>query len=136
MRVFLDTNVLVSAFASRGLCADLYESLLGRHELVTGRNVLRELATALHDKIRLAPESCDERVRSVSDQAVQIVEIPDQVDCDAAADDLLVLGEAIAGAADVFVTGDAGLVELRAIGSMRIVTPRQFSEAVASGKSK
>lgn len=136
MRVFLDTNVLVSAFASRGLCADLYESLLGRHELVTGRNVLRELATALQDKIRLTPEGCDERIRSVLDQAVQVVEIPDQVDCDADADDLLVLGEAIAGAADVFVTGDAGLVALRAIGSMRIETPREFSEAPAARKDK
>jgi hypothetical protein len=48
--VFLDTNVLVSAFASRGLCADLFELVLLEHDLVLGRNVLRELSKALRGK--------------------------------------------------------------------------------------
>jgi hypothetical protein len=34
LRVFLDTNVLVSAFATRGLCADLLELVLLQHELI------------------------------------------------------------------------------------------------------
>jgi predicted nucleic acid-binding protein len=42
VRVFLDTNVLVSAFASRGLCADLLELVLLEHDLVSGQTVLRE----------------------------------------------------------------------------------------------
>jgi hypothetical protein len=36
VKVFLDTNVLVSAFAARGLCADLLRDVLARHDLVTG----------------------------------------------------------------------------------------------------
>jgi predicted nucleic acid-binding protein len=44
VRVFLDTNVLVSAFAARGLCADTLELVLLEHELVgealTGRSTL------------------------------------------------------------------------------------------------
>ena len=43
MKVFLDTNVLVSAFASRGICADLLELVLLEHDLIVGHNVLREL---------------------------------------------------------------------------------------------
>jgi len=136
VKVFLDTNVLVSAFAARGLCADLYESMMLGHELITGRNVLRELAVALHEKIKLDRERCDERVRLVSDQAAQIVELPNQVECDADADDLLVLGEAVAGAAEIFVTGDAELLKLKRIGAMRIVTPRQFWETLKSEQGK
>jgi len=136
VKVFLDTNVLVSAFASRGLCADLYESMMLGHELITGRNVLRELAVALHEKIELDREGCDERVGHVSGQAAQIVEVPSQVKCDADADDLLVLGEAVAGAAEIFVTGDADLLELKRIGAMRIVTPRQFWETLKSEQGK
>jgi uncharacterized protein len=41
LRVFLDTNVLVSAFAARGLCADLFELVLLQHELILSRSVLR-----------------------------------------------------------------------------------------------
>ena len=47
MKVFLDTNVLVSAFASRGICADILELVLLEHDLLTGENVLRELGKAL-----------------------------------------------------------------------------------------
>ena len=47
MRVYLDTNVLVSAFAARGLCADLLEVVLLEHEFTLGRNVLSELGKAL-----------------------------------------------------------------------------------------
>jgi uncharacterized protein len=36
LRVYLDTNVLVSAFASRGLCAELFEVVLLEHNLVVG----------------------------------------------------------------------------------------------------
>ena len=32
MRVFLDTNVQVSAFATRGLCADVLRLVLAEHE--------------------------------------------------------------------------------------------------------
>jgi predicted nucleic acid-binding protein len=42
VRVFLDTNVLVSAFASRGLCAEVLELVLLDHDLILGRNVVRE----------------------------------------------------------------------------------------------
>ena len=42
-RVFLDTSVLVSAFASGGLCADAFEVVLFERHLVLGRSVLCEL---------------------------------------------------------------------------------------------
>ena len=60
MRIFLDTNVLVSAFASRGLCADLFELILLEHELVVGTQVLAELRRALRQKIKLPSARCDE----------------------------------------------------------------------------
>ena len=54
MRVFLDTNVLVSAFASRGLCAEVLELVLLDHDLILGRNVLREFEKALRGQRLLA----------------------------------------------------------------------------------
>ena len=46
MRVFLDTNVLVSAFATRGLCNELYEYVLNEHELITGEVIIQEFAVS------------------------------------------------------------------------------------------
>jgi predicted nucleic acid-binding protein len=58
------------------------------------------------------------------------------VDCDADEDDRLILGEALAGEAEVFVTGDAKVVALKTIGSMRIVTPRRLWDLLRQENSK
>lgn len=128
MRVFLDTNVLVSAFATRGLCSDLLELVLIEHELITGHGVLAELENALRTKIRLPAVRCEEIVEFVTQEANLVVEGPAAVECKADAADRVVLGEALAGEARAFVTGDAALAALGELGDMSILTPRQFWE--------
>lgn len=71
MRVFLDTNVLVSAFASRGLCAELLELVLLDHDLIIGQAVLRELEKALREKVKLPNARSAEIVEFISSEATQ-----------------------------------------------------------------
>ena len=128
MRVFLDTNVLVSAFAARGLCAEVLEVVLLDHDLVVGRAVLSELDRALRAKIKLSAASSAVITHFVSGEAAQVVDkaLPAGAKVDRA--DALVLGEALAGNADLFVTGDAALLRIAAVGSLQIISPRQFWE--------
>ncbi len=130
MRVFLDTNVLVSAFAARGLCAEVMELVQLEHELVIGRNVFRELETAFREKVKLPVAQLAAIVEFVAGEAIQVVDNakPAAVNADLA--DALVLGEALAGRAEVFVTGDAALQRIEAIGTLMIVSPRQFWEVL------
>jgi len=130
VRVFLDTNVLVSAFAARGLCADLLELVLLEHEFVIGRQVLDELNKALTAKLRLPPAQAKAIVNFVSGEAAQVIDQtqPARVRADPA--DARVLGEALAAKAVVFVTGDAALIGLRAIENLEIVSPRGFWEKI------
>lgn len=129
MRVFLDTNVLVSAFAARGLCADLFELILLEHELIVGAATLDELRGALTRKIRLSTSACDEIVGFVRDRATAFVNTAEPASAAVDAADARVLGEALEGAAEVFVTGDAAIQRLAQIGPLRIVSPRGFWEA-------
>ena len=128
MRVFLDTNVLVSAFATRGLSADLLELVLIEHDLITGRNVLRELDRVLRTRIKLPAARCAEIVEFVGLEAFTVIENAAAADCEADEDDKLILGEAIAGRSEVFITGDAVVIALGELGTMRILTPRQLWE--------
>lgn len=130
MRIFLDTNVLVSAFATRGLCADVFELVLLDHDLITGRNVLRELEQTLRDKIKLSAPRSTELVDFVSGEATEAVDNAEPVNLPVAADDAIVLGEAIAGHAELFVTGDAALLRLTSVGSVKIISPRQLWETL------
>jgi len=53
VRVFLDTNVLASAFGTRGLCADVLHIILREHELITGE-VDRRAASGAEQEVRHA----------------------------------------------------------------------------------
>jgi putative PIN family toxin of toxin-antitoxin system len=128
VRGFLDTNVLVSAFATRGLCADLVELVLLEHDLVLGRHVVQELSKALRSKIKLPAAQAKAIVDFVSGEATQTIEQAAPVLVQADPADARVLGEALAAKAALFVTGDAALIALRAIEDMEIVSPRGFWE--------
>ena len=133
MRVFLDTNVLVSAFASRGLCAEVLELVLLDHDLILGQNVVREKKKALREKVKLPHVRSAEIVEFVSGEATRIVDRAEPANVNVSADDALVLGEALAGQAEAFVTGDGALLRLAAAGALKIVSPRQFWEILRAG---
>ena len=50
-------------------------------------------------------------------------------------DDILILSIALNGNAELFVTGDKELLELRKIQSMRIISPRKFWETLKNQPS-
>ena len=128
MRVFLDTNVLVAAFATRGLCADVLRTVLTEHELILGEVVLSELRRVLTRKLRVPPEGL-RAVEAVFEgitpvpkpKKASILEIRD-------AADRWVLATAEAAGADVLVTGDEDLLSVAGESALRIVSPRAFWE--------
>jgi uncharacterized protein len=135
LRVFLDTNVLVSAFAARGLCADLFERVLLEHKLILGRNVLRELTKALQKKVKLPAQEADRIMGFVSGEATQLIESYRPLSAPVDRDDAIVLGEALNGRPEVFVTGDAMLLKVGRIEPLKILSPRMCWELLQSATS-
>jgi len=126
VRVFLDTNVLASAAATRGLCADVLREVLTSHELLTSAQVLSELKRVLRTKFGVAQDLIDDFISLIREDTVlarpgqlPTVEIQDQ-------DDLPILSAAISAGADVFVTGDKEILDIGRIENLAILSPRQF----------
>lgn len=126
MKVFLDTNVLISALATRGLCADVYRLVQLRHELLIGEVVLGELETVLRTKFRVPEPTIEEILLHLRQHIV--VPRPRTALIEIASDpsDAWVLASAVAGGADVLVTGDRDLLDLPARAGLEILTPRAF----------
>lgn len=127
MKVFLDTNVLVSGFATRGLCADVIRLVLAEHELITADVVLTELKRVLKHKIQLPGELIQEILTFLESQTIQpkptspsSIPVRDE-------DDQWVLASALAAKADVFVTGDKDLLDVaHEVRGLTITDPRGF----------
>jgi len=136
VRVFLDTNVLVAAVATRGLCADVFRTVLASHELVVSQQVLDEVRRVLRVKLGVKPGPVADFIRLLEQEAevaptarLPGIELNGQ-------DDLPILGAAVAARAEVFVTGDRELAELGTVEGMRVVSPRQFWEGLKSRRPR
>lgn len=128
MKVFLDTNVLVSAFVARGLCADLYRYLLAEHEVQTGEVNLVELNRILRDKIGATPG----QILAVESQLRDHTIVPKPLSRPTIRvrdrDDEWVLASAIAGGADMLVTGDQDLLSIAGEIFVPVLNPREAWE--------
>ena len=128
MKIFLDTNVLASAVATRGLCADVLREVLASHELIISDALLKELKRVLQKKFRVPPSLISEFLNMLRQDTVLVkpadlpsVNIKDK-------DDLIILASALCAGADLLVTGDKELLALGKVKNIEIVSPRKFWE--------
>lgn len=131
MRIFPDSNVWVSAFATRGLCYELIRSLLRRHgrgdiEVLLGQPVREEILRILAGKFH-ATESDLAPVRTALDIAESVPAAPEKpLPAVTDPDDVPIIACALAGRAEIFVTGDQALLAMDSIEGLYILSPRQF----------
>lgn len=124
MRIFLDTNVLVSAYTTRGICADLLRYILAEHELLTGEVNLLELRRMLKDRFKASVEIIETIEAELRDETI----VPKPAKPSALPvrdpDDRWVLASAGDGQADLLVTGDQDLLTIADQARLAIVDPR------------
>lgn len=128
MRVCLDTNVLVAAFATRGLCADVFRTVLAEHDVVIGDVILAELRRVLTTKFKVPAD----RMESIEAVFAPFPRIPKPAAPGLASirdpADRWVFATAVAGRADVLVAGDQDLLAVRDESPLLILEPRAFWE--------
>lgn len=126
IRVCLDSNVLVAAFAARGLCSDVLAHVLREQHSVVPDAVREETLRILTDKFKLSAEALD-----------SVVAVLDR--CEAAAgsdepspvsvrdpDDDRILADAVGAGVQIMVTGDKDLLEVAERSPIPILSPRAF----------
>ena len=130
MRIFLDTNVLAAALATRGLCAELFEVTLQSHELLISDSVIKELERILPEKLGQSDPVTQGFIALLISESILVTNekaVPSLPD----PDDEPIVAAAHAGKSDVFVTGDKALLELKSIEGMPVIAPRGLWEILA-----
>ncbi len=132
MRVFLDTNVLVSAFISRGISSEIFRIIVKEHDLIIGDLVLNELKQILHIKLKM-PLARVNNILNYLNSFEQIkysgeespFEIRDK-------DDENILALALKSNSEVLITGDKDFLDVRKSLSIKVLNPREFLQFVKS----
>lgn len=133
MRVFLDTNVLLSGLFGTGLCARLLDTLvLTGHTLVIGEPVLAEFTRIAREKFEVPEDELTlaldwlRRHEVVGNRSSwPLPDIPDP-------DDRPIIACALAAQAHLFITGDQALLDLGTVQGLRLVNPRVVYERMQS----
>lgn len=131
--MFLDTNVLVSAFISRGLSAEIFRIILKEHDLILGDAVINEFQRILLEKFKMPDEQVNNILSFLKSfkiykysKETSPVELRDK-------DDEKVPALAIKSNSDMLITGDKDLLDIREKITLKILNPREFLELIKSG---
>jgi len=138
VRIVLDTNILIGALITRGTPPDqLYRTWHhGTIELVTSDAQVQELAAVLgRPRIRkhVDPDAASAMIEHIDARAVLVEDLP-ELAISPDPEDNPILATAIAGRADLIVSGDKNhLLTLGCVGSIPIVTARDALARIARG---
>lgn len=128
MNLVLDTNVLIAAFISKGLCYTLLEHCLRVHASITSEFILSEVREKLTEKFKYSNEDAA-AVLILLRSKMQVVEFtPLETSVCRDPDDDAVLATAIAGNASCIITGDKDLLILKRFDSVDILSPSEFAD--------
>jgi len=128
VRAVFDTNVLVAAFATEGICSKIL--IRGRKKqfyLIACPIILQEFERVLIKKFSATINEARSALKIVS-EAMHSIVLPSQSEHGVCRDpdDDAILACALEARADYLVTGDMDLLELKIFKGVRIVTPRDF----------
>ncbi len=126
MRLLLDTNVLVAAFLTRGVCAELFEHTAKLHELISSESLLAEFEDVMARKLRFSKSDIASAARLLRSRLTLVEPITIEKSACRDRDDLVVLGTAIAGHCDAVVSGDADLLTIKSYKSIPILAPADY----------
>jgi len=126
LRVVFDTNVIVSAFITRGTSFDVFEHCLSSHQNFISPHIRNEVESVLSKKFSFPPTTVEE-ILGYLDNNLGFVEADpiEESICRDSSDDL-VLACAEAAQADCLITGDEDLLVLKEFKGTLIIRPSNF----------
>ena len=130
MKAVFDTNVLIAAFLTDGLCAKLLlRARRNEFSLILCPFILQEFQKFLQVKIKASNQEIEMAVNLLKEAASEINQPSffsgiKRICRDA--DDDNILKCALASESDYLVTGDDDLLTLHKYGKTKIIKPRQF----------
>jgi len=123
VRLVFDTNVLFAAYISQGTCATLYEQAVAAATLVTSEAILQEFEEKLIAKGKVEADKAARTRAEISANSNVVPIEPLSAPVCRDPDDDAILATAIAGRADLLVTGDKDLLVIGSYQGISIVTP-------------
>ena len=126
MRIFFDTNVIISSFITHGHVTELFEHCLLNHEIFTSDFVINELEEKLMSKFNYSEEEIKNASNFIKENFIKADhKLPEKQICRDKDDDNIIAA-ACAADVDCIITGDEDLLIIKKFDNIFIVSPKEF----------
>lgn len=133
MKVVFDTNILIAAFLTEGLCSGLLiRARKHDFDLILSDDILREFKGILKKKFKISSSDISEITDIITEAASEIFHKVSSAPriCRDPNDDMIIAC-AFDASADYIVTGDEDLLTLKKFNNIIILNPRNFETMFA-----
>lgn len=126
MKILFDTNVLMAAFTTRGICSELFEHCLTEHIICTSQWILDELHKNLVKKFGFPRNKVDQVLNFLRENMLILTysPLPEPICRDPNNDHIL--ASALSGKVDCIISGDDDLLVLKRFQEIPILKPCDF----------
>ena len=126
MRVVFDSNVLVAAFATHGVCHERFEYCLRNTTICCSDFIAAEVERILVSKIKTPAPAVSEIIQYLRAQTEWITPAHKSVEALRDPDDRMIIATALSAEADFLITGDKDLLVLKRVKKTVMILPRDF----------
>lgn len=127
MKIFFDTNVIISSFITHGSAAEVFEHCIINHNVFTSSFVIGEFKEKLQSKFGYKKEEIIDAINFIENNFIIITNykiLPEQFCKDKDDDNIIVA--ALAAKVDCIITGDNELLLLKKYKDIYIISPKDF----------
>jgi putative PIN family toxin of toxin-antitoxin system len=126
MKIFFDTNVLVSAFMTSGSCRDIVMHAIHNHEPYYSAFIMNEFKRTFKNTFNFSDSVIQQFVSFITSNFIEgnTAKSIEKVCKDS--DDDQVLADAVYNNVDVIMTGDKLLLEIHTYQNVAIIPPREY----------
>ena len=133
MRVVVDTNIIVSAYLGGALEGIIVAWKSGRFTLVVSREIAEEYLDVLRrPKFKIESTEIDDFAALLLDRADFVIPLESLNVVQDDPTDNKFLEAAVAGNANLIVSGDEHLLEIKSFRTISIIKPRKFVDMLQS----
>jgi putative PIN family toxin of toxin-antitoxin system len=127
VRVVFDTNIYISALIFPGSIAEsaMFRIIDGRDTLLVSKDILNELLMTLARKFSKDREQLSRVAFNISEIALMI-NTGEKISVFADEADNRILECAVSGKADIIVTGDKAILDLKSYKDIKIISLKQY----------
>ena len=128
MKIVFDTNVLLSAFITQGLSTRVLDICIDYHQLFISKFIMSEVIEKLEKKFKVKNKEII-KIKNFLNNAFSNIEPKSEkplICRDKDDNNILHLADYIN--ADIIITGDNDLLDLKEFNKIDIISPRQFME--------